>query len=199
MLAAPKLPKTFHTVLLRHSKNSLRGTLTTHQYPARGHKSSLLNSNHLRELTSIQASKGWFVGKQTVNTFFSGAWLMGLWLPGCWQHKWHFSLMESPGHPHCCRPCFTHTDWAQTCRNRPNVCECVCISTRWTAGVSNPGPGDPPPCLFYSSPRYLLLSRLRCHPTGLSDPAPPGVPHRKYPLAVFFSVLQLTNRMPQWQ
>lgn len=39
-----------------------------------------------------------------------------LWLPGSWQHRWHFSFMDSPGQSHCCRPCFTHTDSEHTCR-----------------------------------------------------------------------------------
>lgn len=36
-----------------------------------------------------------------------------LWLPGCWQHMWHFSFMETPGQSHCSRSCFTQRDSAQ--------------------------------------------------------------------------------------
>lgn len=51
----------------------------------------------------------------SVNTFLSCSGHTGLWLPGCWQHTWHFSFMDSPGQSHCCSWCFTHTDSAQTC------------------------------------------------------------------------------------
>lgn len=100
-----------------HCVTSLSGNLI----PSRDQKQWQIVNYKQRErgVTSMQSDTCCF---HSVNTFLLSAGHTGVWLPGCWQHMWHFSFMESPGQSHCCRRCFTHTDSAQTCTDRQKDC-----------------------------------------------------------------------------
>lgn len=76
----------------------------------------LMEKRWCMRVTSGQIDTSWRMEAQSVNTFLRSTAHIGLWLPGCWQHMWHFSFMESPGQSHCCRLCFKHTDSVQICR-----------------------------------------------------------------------------------